>query len=96
VPVAREPTSEHLPVDYEPRRGELSTETEARDALRTLAALPHRQRRYLTLLITGHSYREIARHHGTTPTAVNRHLVRRFEVDRERDELARRRDGRRS
>jgi RNA polymerase sigma factor (sigma-70 family) len=73
---ARERTIEHLPTDREPRRGDLSRETDARDALRALAALPHRQRAYLTLLVTGHSYDEIAHRHHVTRTAVNRHLAR--------------------
>lgn len=73
---AREHTLEHLPTDREPRRADLSRETDARDALRALANLPDRQRRYLTLLIGGHSYHEIADRHHTSTTAVNRHLAR--------------------
>ncbi|MCW2995580.1 MAG: hypothetical protein JWQ18_3075 [Conexibacter sp.] len=73
---ARERTLEHLPLEDEPRRGDLSRETEARDALRALASLPPRERTYLAFLITGHSYNEIARHHRVTRTAVNRHIAR--------------------
>jgi DNA-directed RNA polymerase specialized sigma24 family protein len=73
---ARERTIEHLPLEDEPRRGDLSRETEARDALRALAALPARERSYLAFLITGHSYNEIARHHRVTRSAVNRHIAR--------------------
>lgn len=49
---------------------------EARTALRALAVLPERQRRYLTLLVAGHSYQEIQEHCGTTRTNVNKHLYR--------------------
>jgi RNA polymerase sigma factor (sigma-70 family) len=73
---AREPTTEHLPAKYEPRRGDLTRETEARDALRALAALPPRQRDTLGLLVFGLSYDEIAAHRRVTRTNVNRHLVR--------------------
>jgi DNA-directed RNA polymerase specialized sigma24 family protein len=73
---AREPTLEHLPAKYEPRRGDLTRETEARDALRALAALPLKQRDNLGLLVSGLSYDEIAAHRRRTRTNVNRHLVR--------------------
>jgi RNA polymerase sigma factor (sigma-70 family) len=73
---AREPTSEHLPGELEPRRGDLSPELQAREALRALADLPDRQRTTLTLLISGHSYREIAAHQHLSHTAVNKALVR--------------------
>lgn len=49
---------------------------EARDALTQLAALPDRQRRYLTLLVSGHSYDDICRHTGASYTNVNKHLAR--------------------
>jgi DNA-directed RNA polymerase specialized sigma24 family protein len=49
---------------------------EARDALRRLAALPYRQRRFLTLQIAGHSRTEIAAHMGATPRTVDRQLAR--------------------
>lgn len=49
---------------------------QARDALTQLAALPDRQRRYLTLLISGHSYTDICQHTGATYTNVNKHLTR--------------------
>jgi RNA polymerase sigma factor (sigma-70 family) len=73
---SRERTIEHLPVDREPRRGDLSRETDARDALGALAALPPKQRDTLGLLVFGLSYAEIAAHRRVTRTAVNRHLVR--------------------
>ena len=49
---------------------------EARAALQALAALPERQRRYLTLRVAGHSYVEIQEHCGTSRTNVNKHLYR--------------------
>lgn len=49
---------------------------EARDALTHLANLPDRQRRYLTLLVSGHSYDDICQHTGATYTNVNKHLTR--------------------
>ena len=49
---------------------------EARAALQALAALPERQRRYLTLRVAGHSYAEIQEHCGATRTNVNKHLYR--------------------
>ena len=48
----------------------------AREALRTLAALPERQRRYLTLLVAGYSYDDITRLCNATYTNVNKHLAR--------------------
>jgi RNA polymerase sigma factor (sigma-70 family) len=73
---AREPTTEHLPGKYEPRREDLSRELDAHEALHALAQLPDRQRTTLTLLISGHSYREIAAHQQLSHTAVNKALVR--------------------
>ena len=50
---------------------------EALEALRTLAALPDRQRRDLSLRVGGFSYREIAAMTGgRTFTNVNKHLVK--------------------
>ena len=49
---------------------------EARAALQALAELPERQRRYLTLLVAGHSYQEIQEHCGVSRTNVNKHLYR--------------------
>lgn len=57
---------------------------DARDALTELANLPDRQRRYLTLLIAGHSYRDITRTTGVTYTNVNKHLVRARRTIRQR------------
>ncbi len=55
---------------------DLELAIEARAALATLANLPARQRDYLTLLISGHSYDDIAELRATSHTAVNRHLAR--------------------
>jgi RNA polymerase sigma factor (sigma-70 family) len=49
---------------------------EARRALRALASLPRRQRRYAVLRTAGFSYREIGQLTGATHTNVNKHLVR--------------------
>jgi RNA polymerase sigma factor (sigma-70 family) len=48
----------------------------AREALRILASLPERQRRYLTLKVSGYSYVEIQAVAGATYTNVNKHLYR--------------------
>lgn len=55
---------------------QLDHAVEARRALRALAALPDRQRRYLTRLAAGHSYQEIAHAEHATYTNVNKHLTR--------------------
>ena len=50
---------------------------EARRALRSLAALPERQRQDLSLRVAGFSYREIAQiTGGRTYTNVNKHLAK--------------------
>ncbi len=49
---------------------------EALRALRALASLPERERRYLALLVAGYRYREIVALTGATYTNVNKHLVR--------------------
>jgi DNA-directed RNA polymerase specialized sigma24 family protein len=49
---------------------------DAREALDTLATLPDRQRRYLTLAVAGHSYADICQQTGATYTNVNKHLTR--------------------
>lgn len=49
---------------------------EARRALRALANLSPRQRRYVTMHIAGHSYTEIAAAENVTFTNVNKHLVK--------------------
>ncbi|MTD46288.1 sigma-70 family RNA polymerase sigma factor [Conexibacter sp. W3-3-2] len=59
----------HDPIDTDLRM-------RARDALRSLADLPDRQRTYLSLLISGHSYDEIATATGATRRTVDRHLAR--------------------
>jgi len=51
------------------------TAVEARAALAVLAELPDRQRRYLTLLIAGYRYADIARLSDATYTNVNKHLA---------------------
>jgi DNA-directed RNA polymerase specialized sigma24 family protein len=48
----------------------------AREALRILASLPERQRRYLVLKVSGYSYIEIRAATGATHTNVNKHLCR--------------------
>jgi len=58
------------PVDH------LEDALEARRALRALATLPDRQRRYLTRLASGHSYQEIAHAEHASYTNVNKHLAR--------------------
>ena len=58
-------------------RVSLEDQLGARDALRTLAALRPRERRYLSLKIAGHSYREIQQIcGGRSYNYVNKHLVR--------------------
>lgn len=57
-------------------RRTLDASLEARRALRVLAALPERQRRYLALLAAGYRYHEIVEHAGVTYTNVNKHLVK--------------------
>lgn len=55
----------------------LPDQLEARRALRALASLPARQRRYATLKALGFSYEEIRQvAGGVTYTNVNRHLTR--------------------
>jgi RNA polymerase sigma factor (sigma-70 family) len=55
----------------------LSDQLEARRALRALAGLPDRQRRYATLRALGFSYEEIRRvAGGVTYTNVNKHLAK--------------------
>jgi RNA polymerase sigma factor (sigma-70 family) len=49
---------------------------EARRALRALASLSQKQRRYAVLRTAGFSYREIGQLTGATHTNVNKHLVR--------------------
>ena len=49
---------------------------EARVALETLARLPPRQRRYMTLFVAGYRYQEIVAICGVTYTNVNKHLVK--------------------
>ncbi len=48
----------------------------AREALRSLAVLPPRQRRILGLFAGGRSYREIATITGDSPRTVERQLMR--------------------
>jgi DNA-directed RNA polymerase specialized sigma24 family protein len=58
-------------------RVSLDDQLEARDALRALAQLPEHQRRDLTLLVAGFSYRDITQMTGgRTYTNVNKHLAK--------------------
>jgi RNA polymerase sigma factor (sigma-70 family) len=72
----REAHLEELPEAAVRRDPTAERELAARDALAALAALPERQRRYLTLLIAGYRYAEIVDLCGVTHTNVNKHLVR--------------------
>jgi RNA polymerase sigma factor (sigma-70 family) len=65
-----------MPSVHDSGRDTVVPSIEAREALRRLAALPHRQRRFLTLQIAGHSRTEIAAHTGATPRTVDRQLAR--------------------
>lgn len=56
---------------------------EARRALRALAELPERQRRYLGRLAAGYSHQEIAETEGRGLNHVNKHLVRARQTLRE-------------
>lgn len=64
--------------DWEQLLGEdvAAAALDARAALRDLAALPDRQRRYLTMHIAGYSYTEIAHRHDATFTNVAKNLHR--------------------
>jgi DNA-directed RNA polymerase specialized sigma24 family protein len=72
---------EHQPTDVRvdstiPDRVTLDDQLHAREALRALAQLPAAQKRDLTLLIAGYSYRDISQlTGGRTYTNVNKHLV---------------------
>ena len=59
-----------------PAPATLEQSVEARTALETLAGLPPRQRRYMTLFVAGYRYREIVAICGVTYTNVNKHLVK--------------------
>jgi RNA polymerase sigma factor (sigma-70 family) len=59
-----------------PGRTDLAAHLHAMEALEALASLPVRQRRYLTLLVGGHRYTEIAQLTGATYTNVNKHLAK--------------------
>ena len=59
-----------------PGRTDLDAHLRAKEALATLASLPERQRRYLTLLVGGHRYNEIVATTGATYTNVNKHLTK--------------------
>ena len=65
---------ERCPIPQE--ASDLEQGREARAALQALAALPERQRCYLTLRVAGHSYVEIQEHCGASRTNVNKHLYR--------------------
>lgn len=76
----REPAAEladDRPAFVPEGRDDLETALEARRALRALASLGERQRRYRAWQLGGHSYREIqALAGGATYTNVNKHLTR--------------------
>jgi RNA polymerase sigma factor (sigma-70 family) len=72
----REVKLDRLPALRDPHATPLEQQLAARDALALLASLPERQRRYLTLLVAGHSHDEIVRHCRTTQTNVTKHLGR--------------------
>ena len=62
---------------FDDRRGaEPPPVAEAHAALRILAELPEKQRRYLALIVAGFSYNEIADRCDATYTNVNKHLTR--------------------
>jgi RNA polymerase sigma factor (sigma-70 family) len=65
-----------LPATREPGTDPVQPAIDAHEALRALAALPDRQRCYLTLIVSGCSYDEIVRHCQTTTSNVNKHLCR--------------------
>lgn len=77
---AREQRDVHLEEvpAWEDLRGKDTTgpAVDARQTLRDVAELPARQRRCLTLLVSGHTYDEIAHVTGTTRTNVNKQLTR--------------------
>ena len=54
----------------------LEASLRARGALHALADLPHPQRQCLSLVVSGHSYNEIAAATGRTRTNVNKQLTR--------------------
>ena len=54
----------------------LDDATDARDALRRLAALPHPQRACLQLIVSGHSYDDVCRRTGRSYSNVNKQLVK--------------------
>jgi RNA polymerase sigma factor (sigma-70 family) len=58
--------------------GQADTEryVDAKVALRILADLPEKQRRYLVMIVAGWRYDEIMRETGATYTNVNKHLTR--------------------
>ena len=74
----REAPLELIAEDAEARHDPRDTElvVRAHETLEALANLPERQRTYLTLLLNGHSYDDIARLTNTSRCAVNKHLAR--------------------
>ena len=59
-----------------PGSADTERELEAQHALRVLAALPEKQRRYFALNVGGYRYEEIVQVTGATYTNVNKHLAR--------------------
>ena len=75
--LARRERRERMLVDpTEPAADQLDHQLRVHCALRALAELPERQRRILTLLISGLSYAEIAQRTGTSCRTVDRQLGR--------------------
>jgi len=63
-------------IECQPAAVDTETALEARLALGALAGLRERERRYLALLVAGHSYKEIASRCGVSYSNVDRHLKR--------------------
>lgn len=79
---------EQRPLDALPAPDVVDDTLEARRALRALASLPERQRRFVVLKVAGWSYEEIAAREHVSFTAVNKHLVKARKRLREAAELA--------
>lgn len=73
---AQDRTAAPLNPDVADSAADFQQQVEFRDLLNTLATLPQRRRNCLTLLISGHTYNEIATATGFSLTAVNKQLVK--------------------
>jgi RNA polymerase sigma factor (sigma-70 family) len=81
-----EDLSTHAPVDGDgwetivpqgpPLEDQAALRRRAHEGLQAIAALPARQRDFITMHVAGHSYAEIGRRHDATYTNVNRHIAR--------------------